>query len=105
MNSDLAKEDEIDKFNDDVFAETGSLPSSPFLSTRMYKGTATCKGVFRPWTSVKVKGRNKGRNASTSCTWELLTGALDAALQAASLDSQINMTQDGPVYRTSVSME
>ena len=36
---------------------------------------------------------------------ELLTGALDAALQAASLDSQINMTQDGLVYRTSVSME
>ncbi len=90
--------------DDDVFGHSGSLPSSPYLSSRMYKGTATRQGVFRPWVSVKVKGKKK-KKVNNSCTWELMAGALDAALQAASLDSQINMTQDGLVYRQSVSMD
>ena len=69
----------------DEFSHSESLPSSPFSSARLYKGTTTYEGVFRPWVSVKVKGKKAKKSVDKSCSWELMTSSLNATSEAESL--------------------
>ncbi len=51
-----------------------------FMSTRLYDGSTTQQGVFKPWVSVKCKRKGgKGKKKmieEKSCFWKLTTGDL-----------------------------
>ncbi len=69
-----------DRKDEDQFSPSESLSSLPFSTTRMYEGTTTYQGVFRPLVAVEVKGKKTKKNVTKSCSWELTTCHLDATL-------------------------